>query len=168
LDRQRLILEAARQVISDMAPEELPLLTPISVAYFANPEDTLRARQSKDKPLGFGVPGDVAQLVTPIALAVVMEVVAFLAEELRKSLKAEAPGVINDLVRSMFKKLRRTEPDAQQSAVIPEQSSAPTLTRQQLIQVREMAVQKGRQLGLTAKRANLLADSLVGGLAVTT
>jgi hypothetical protein len=56
LDRQRLILEAARQVISDMAPEELPLLKPISVAYFANPEDTLRARE-QDKPLGFGVPG---------------------------------------------------------------------------------------------------------------
>ena len=68
LDWQQLILEAARDVIAEVAPQELPLVTPISTAYFANPEDTLRRRRSsrsKDKPLGFGVPADATQLLTP-------------------------------------------------------------------------------------------------------
>ena len=165
LDRQQLIVDAARDVVAAIAPQELPLVTPISSAYFANPEDTLRRRQSKDKPLGFGVPGDVAQLVTPIALAVMTQVVSFLAQEISKSVKAEAPNVINDLVKSLFSKFRRTEASA--TAARPS-TTQPALTPAQLAQVREIALQKARQLGLTASKAELLADSLVGGLAVST
>jgi hypothetical protein len=167
LDRQQLILEAARDVIAEVAPQELPLVTPISTAYFANPEDTLRRRRSKDKPLGFGVPAEATQLLTPIALAVTTQVVSFLAEAIGKSIKAEAPDVINDVVKSLFRKLRRTQAVASPSATTAQPQSQASLTPAQLRQVREIAVQKARQLGLTAGKAELLADSLVGGLAVT-
>ncbi len=167
LDRQQLILEAARDVIAEVAPEELPLVTPISTAYFADPEDTLRRRRSKDKPLGFGVPADATQLLTPIALAVTTQVVSFLAEEIKKSVKAEAPDVINDLVKGLFRKLRRVQAVAPPSFTAAEPQGQASLTLAQLRQVREIAVAKARQLGLAPGKAELLADSLVGGLAVT-
>jgi hypothetical protein len=167
LGQQELIVAATREVIAAVAPDELPLVTPIAAAYFANPDDTLRARTSKDESLGFGVPGDAAQLLTPIALAVIARVVSFLAEEIRASVQAEAPDLVHDLVRRLFKKLRRAETQATAPSTHSEaQASGPTLTRQQLTHVREIALEKGRQLGLTSTRAELLADSVVGGLAV--
>jgi hypothetical protein len=167
LDQQKLIVEATREVIAAVAPDELPLVTPIAAAYFANPDDTLRARTGKDESLGFGVPADAAQLLTPIALAVITRVVSFLAEEIRASVQAEAPDLVHDLVKRLFKNLRRAETQAPASAMHSEaQASGPTLTRQQLTHVREIALEKGRQLGLASNRAELLADSVVGGLAV--
>jgi hypothetical protein len=166
LGRQELILAATRAVIADIAPQELPLVTPISTAFFADPDGTLRRRASKDEPLGFGVPGEAAPLLTPIAFAVVTEVIKFLAEQVRTSVEAEAPGLIDDLVKSLFKKLRRTEVTAGESVRADTTARQPTLTRQQLAQVREIALQKARALGLTSRKAELLADSLVGGLAV--
>jgi hypothetical protein len=41
------------------------------------------------------------------------------------------------------------------------------LTREQIGQVRELALEKGRQLQLTPDQAGLLADSLAGSLATT-
>jgi hypothetical protein len=166
-DRQQLIVAAAHWVIAEVAPQELPLVTPISTAYFADAEDTLRRRTNKDEPLGFGVPADAAQLLTPIVLAVTTQVVTFLAEEIRKSVNAETPELIDDLVKRLFKKLRPTNtetPTIESEAM----ASQPTLSRRQLTQVREIALEKGRQLGLTSSKAELLADSLVGGLAVPT
>ena len=95
------------------------------------------------------------------------QVVSFLAEEIRKSVKAEAPDVINDLVKGVFRKLRRTQGAASPSFTAAPPQGQVSLTPAQLRQVREIAVQKARQLGLASGKAELLADSLVGGLAVT-
>jgi hypothetical protein len=157
--RQQVIVATARVVLGEVAPEELPLLGPISTAYFADPEQALRGSSTRDEPLGFGVPVS-GQLLTPVVLAVMSPVVSFLVAEVRKSVQAEAPGVINDLVKSVFKKARSSpaSDDDQQTV---------ELSPQQLTQVREIALEKGRQLGLNDERAELLADALVGGLAVS-
>jgi hypothetical protein len=165
-ERQEFIVAVARDVITEVAPQELPLLSPISAAYFNNPEEALQSRTSKDEPLGFGAPVN-AQFLTPVVLAVTAQVVSFLAEEVRKAVQAETPGVINGLVRRLFKKLRSAEPDTPAPDTEAAASSA-QLSAHQLAQVREIALEKGRQLGLDDNKAELLADSLVGGLAVTT
>ena len=164
-EQQQLIVAAVREVIAEVAPQELPLLVPVSEAYFANPEEALRAKTSKDEMLGFGVPIN-AQFLTPIALAVTSQVVGFLVGEVSKSVQAETPGLVSALVRRLFKKLRPADSAAPEAP--QDRADTPRLTAEQLAQVREIALEKGRQLGLPSTKAKLLADSLVGGLAVTT
>jgi hypothetical protein len=166
LEQQQIIVAATRDLIAELAPQELPLVSPISTAYFADPERTLQRRASSDQPLGFGVPAEVVTLLTPIALAVLSEVVAFLVAEIRKSTSSETTVLVNELVRRLFKKLRGPDAAAPAPSTTSEATGRLALSRAQLVQVREIALQKARELGLAGNRAELLADSLVGGLAV--
>ena len=63
-------------------------------------------------------------------------------------------------MKKMFGVFRR-EAEAQGEEV------PPPLTPEQIARVREVALEKGRQLRLPESQARLLADSLVGSLATT-
>jgi hypothetical protein len=78
------------------------------------------------------------------------------------SVRSEAPGVVSDLVKRAFKPLRAASARAEPAAAAPE------LTDKQLQQVRTIALEKATQLGLPGTQAELLADAVIGELAVTT
>jgi hypothetical protein len=152
----RLIADLARQQVARMAPKELPLYQMTSEAYFEDPK-AVEAQAGKDEMLGFGVEAGVAFL-TPVALAVTTEVVKFIASELRKSVEAESSGVIREFIEKIFKRFRPAEKEE-------EGKMLPPLTQEQIVRVRELAFEKGRQLDLPETQAGLLADSLIGSLA---
>ena len=106
--------------------------------------------------VGFGA-GDAVVLLTPIVLAVVNDVIAFLIEEVKKAAQAESARWINDTVKAMFKKFGPAEKE--------EKGKPLSLTPEQLAQVRSIVVKKARQLKLSDERAQILADTVVGGLA---
>jgi hypothetical protein len=107
--------------------------------------------------LGFGT-GEVVTLLTPITLAVTTEVISFLSEEIKKTIKDESANIVSVSVKALFKKFRPEEK--------PEKQLPPPLTGEQLARVREIALKKARQLKLSERNARLLADSLVGSLAL--
>ena len=148
-----LVAALARATVEKAAPEELPLFRATSEAYFAHPE-ALEQKQSRDEPLGFGV--DAAMLlVTPVALQVARDVIAFLGQQLRERAAAEGEGAIDRIIARLVHKdgdAGKADPPAE-------------LTDEQLEQVRRLAIEKGRALKLSDDRATLLADSLVGSLA---
>lgn len=152
----QLIAELARDLISQTAPQELPLFRANSEAFFTNPEKLLAGQKGKDEMLGFGA-GEAIAMMTPAILAVTGEVVKFLAEEFKKTAKDESTAFVSETVKKMFKKFRPEEKK--------ENSPAP-LTPEQLNQVRELALKKARHLKLSDARCKLLADALVGSLAV--
>ncbi len=152
----QLISEVARGLITDLAPQELPLFRANSAAYFRDPEKALQSQSAKDDMLGFGA-GDAVVLLTPIVLAVINDVIGYLIEEVTKAAQAESARWINDTVTAMFKKFR---PAGQEEKVKPM-----PLTSEQLAQVHQIVVKKARQLKLSDERAQTLADTVVGGLA---
>jgi hypothetical protein len=145
----------ARIAVERAAPEELPLFRATSEAYLRDP-GSLEQRGGRDEMLGFGVEA-AAVLVTPVALSVARDVLAFLAEQVRRVARTESEGAIDRLVDRVA---GRGEEDAESTAAAPAQ-----LTDEQLAQVREHALEKALQLKLPAAKAELLADSLVGSLA---
>lgn len=151
---QKLIADLARNVVAETAPQELPLFRPVSEAYFREPKTALHGKRGKDEMLGFGV-GEAITLVTPVVLAIMTDVVTFLAGELQKTFKEESAGIIGDLVKKLFKKYHTGESGT---------SAAATLTKEQLAKVRQIALEKARQLSLPENKAQLLADSMVGSL----
>lgn len=156
--QNQLAADVARDLVSQVAPEEMPLFRATSEAYFKDPQRVLKEHTSKDDMLGFGT-GEVLSLVTPVAVAVSMEVVRFVTEEVRKSFQAESSAVIAALVKSLFRKYRP----------ILEREARPTaspLTSEQLREIHAIAFMKARQLRLPEARAKTLADALIGELVV--
>jgi len=154
----RFIAEIARDQVEHIAPQEAPIFPILSEAYFQDPDKMLET-QGKDEMLGFGVEAG-AVLLTPVVMTVTREVVEFVAGVVMTSVQTQSSGLINEFVKKMFMKFRR-EGEAK-GETLP-----PPLTREQIGRVREIALEKARQLQLPPNQAGLLADSLVGSLATT-
>jgi hypothetical protein len=153
-----LVVELGRAVVREVAPQELPLYRANSAAYVKNPTAALRGATSGDQMLGFGA-GIEVTLLTPVVLAVLSEVVKFLATEVLQASKRQGSGIIDEQVKRLFKQFRSADP-ATGGPTTP-----PPLSTAQLARVRTVAFDTARRLQLSADQAQLLADSTVGGLA---
>ena len=157
-----LVVALARATVERAAPEEMVLFPAVSEAYLEGEDPTKASRG--DPMLGFGVDAAVV-LLTPIALTVAKDVYGFLKVQLAKHAEEGGDDAVTWLRNRLFG--RGEDEDA---ASAPPADEAPAtaeleLTDEQLEQVRELALEKAKQLKLADDKAELLADSLVGSLA---
>jgi hypothetical protein len=151
-----LVEELAKQVLADVAPEELAVFDETAEEYHQDPQGVLSA-EGRDEAVGFGL--DLA-LLTPYVLAVAGAVVTFLVNTIGDAAKKESKPVIADWVHRLF---RRGQDDV-------EAQSEPqaNLSLEQAARVREVALARAHDLKLSDEKARLLADAIVGGLNVAT
>jgi hypothetical protein len=149
-----LVAALARATVEKAAPEELPLFRATSEAYFEDPQ-ALERSGGKDEMLGFGVDAAMV-LMTPVVLQVAKDVIGFLGEQLRERAREQGEGAIDRVIARL---VNRNGGEGEAEPV-------EELTEEQLEQVRALAIKKGRALKLSDERATLLADSLVGSLAL--
>jgi hypothetical protein len=150
----QLAAEIGRDIVSRAAPQELPLYRAISTAYLQSPSDISGKPMNKDEMLGFGV-AEAVIYMTPVALPVLSCILKFLAEAIKSSVHDQ--HLVGDALKKLFSKNKASTPLA----------NAPVcLTGDQLERVRKLAFEKARELNLKSKEASLLADSIVGSLAV--
>jgi hypothetical protein len=155
LDQNQLVADLARDIVAQTAPQELPLFRATSAAYFKNPDKVLKSRGGKDEILGFGA-GEAVLMLTPSVLFIVNQVVTFVIAEVQKAVAEESSNLLDDLVKKMFKKFRPAH----------EQNAPPPLTPTQLANVHQLAYEEASRLALSDAQAKLLADSIVGSLAI--
>ena len=96
------------------------------------------------------------------------QVVKLFAEEAAKSLRDESPSVIQHYVRKIFQRVAaptdqmyKTKDETPKTVDVPM-----ALTPEQLARIRGVALETARAIEPGPERAELLADSLVGGLVV--
>jgi len=152
----RLATELGREIVARAAPQELPLYRSISQSYLEAPDQIHRKTVSKDEMLGFGVGAAVAYL-TPTLLAVLSWVLKFLAEEIKSSIHDQ--HLVGDVLKKLFTK-SETAPVTKTPELV--------LTHEQLERIRKLAYDKARELNLKNAEASLLADSIIGRLAIST
>ena len=152
----QLVSDISRDVLSEVAPQELPLFRAASQAYFKDPNMASASKSNRDDMLGFGA-GEAVTLLTPYLLPAAAEVVKFLTEEVKKAVNTESSALIGEKVKSLFKKYRN--PDESKNKV-------PPLTPEQLAQVQAIAIKEARRLRLSDKNTKLLANAIAGSLAV--
>jgi hypothetical protein len=150
-----LVAALARATVEKAAPEELPLFRATSEAYFEDPQALKQSGGGKDEMLGFGVDATMV-LMTPVVLQVAKDVIGFLGEQLRDRVREQGEGAIDRVIARL---VNRNGGEGEAEPV-------EELTQEQLEQVRALAIKKGRALKLSDERATLLADSLVGSLAL--
>ena len=149
-----LAVDLARDVLGQVAPQELPLFDVTSEFYRRDP-DAVEAQAGSDDMLGFGA--EVITAMTPVVLSVAGAVVNVLLDQVRAAAKAESEGVVRGIVRRLF----RSAGAHRDSDVEP----SIALTAEQLGAVRRAALDQARALKLPDPDANLLADAMVGRLA---
>ncbi|ATB28265.1 hypothetical protein [Melittangium boletus] len=159
-DQEQIISELSRDLVRQLAPGELPRFEATSSAYFEDPDKVRREVSPQDEILGFGM-GEILTQMTPAILAVVTQVVAFLAGEVKQQLKTESTGFVGEFVKGMFKRFKegmdKTQARRQGISMTPE-----LLTR-----VRETTFQNATQLNLPRDQATVLANAVVGSLSLS-
>ena len=86
LTQNELVSEIARDVVTQIASQELPIFQAVSEAYFANPGNALKGLKSEDRVLGFGL-DPTAVLLTPVVLHVLSEIFQFLVPIAKKAVE---------------------------------------------------------------------------------
>jgi hypothetical protein len=144
-----LTVDLAREVLGEVAPQELPLFDVTSELYRRDPGG-VDAQAGSDDMLGFGA--EVIAAMAPIVLSVAGEVVNTLLKQVRAAAESESESAVRAMVRRLLRSRGGEEP-------------AVALTRQQLREVRDVAIDRARALKVPDADAQLLADAMVGRLA---
>ncbi|GAA1978998.1 hypothetical protein GCM10009799_00180 [Nocardiopsis rhodophaea] len=163
MEYSQLHIALARAAVERAAPDELPLFDVTSDAYFTHRKQS-RRHKNADRMLDFGV-DEAVTLVSHAALIAAGYSVDYLAQR-----SGEAAGqAVERTTASWWKRLtvwkreseEPTQPTDQQDGEQPV-----SLTPDQLTAVRELAHQRSVDAGVSAEKARLIADSIVGELAL--
>jgi len=137
----------SRELVSQLAPEELPLYPSVLSQFQGVKGGRARRGSSDDQLLGFGA-ADVVTMITPMILT--------FTRDFWEALIAQAA---QDSVHGVVECVRAHLPGHHGAGDGP-----PRLTPDQLQLVRTVAEREARRLDISGKRAGLLADAMVGVL----
>jgi hypothetical protein len=146
-----LVSDIARDVLEELAPQEMPIFPAASRAYFADPAAALKQSRSKDSALGFGV--DSFVFLTPVVLPVLSEVFEFLTQVAEKAVEGGLAKEIPEIVKGMFRKFHSSEPE-----------SASVLTKEQIAFVHGKVLAAAKRLRVPPDQARSLADAVTARL----
>ncbi|WP_441249099.1 hypothetical protein [Kitasatospora sp. McL0602] len=142
------VRDLVRDIVAELAPDETPLVDGLFRFDDATVVRRLGGKGARREPLGFGM-GEIAVLVSPVlwlALDEAAKRIAGIGVELaEKGVKA-----------ALRKVLRRPVPPV----------TIPPLTREQLGEVQQLVLETAQRRGLSAERAQELADAVVAKLAL--
>ncbi len=142
------LLDVVRCAITEVAPEELPLVVGLSRFHDGEISRILAQRAKRGEPLGFGL-GEVAVLATAIAWTAVQDTAGSMVATAVQSLL----GRIRSALGRMLHRAARSKP-------------LPRFGPIELAEVRRRVLELAKDNGFDEGRAVLLADSLVGRLAL--
>jgi hypothetical protein len=148
IDQDQLITQVARVVVTQIAPQELSIFSDICEAYFKNPNKMHVGQAGAEETLGFGLESVSTVVMSPIILSIVNNVVQVLAQEVAES----------GIVKRLLQKLHLVKKEKKKISL--------PLSPEQIRQVHQLTMVKARQFKLSESQAQLLADSLIGNLAL--
>lgn len=147
-----LVTEVARDVLTEIAPQEVPILAAASRAYFADPAAALEQSRSKENILGFGTEA-AAVLFTPAVLLILSETLEYLT---RVAAKATADGLAREIpeaIKAMFKRFHSSQPDTPSG-----------LTKEHIALIHGNILASAKKLRLPAEKARSLANAVTAQL----
>jgi hypothetical protein len=153
----QLICDIAHEVITEIAPGELPLFRVTSKTYLENLDEGLKPRKPTDKMLGFGLDTAITFL-TPVVLALTTEVIKFLVEKVKESIKEASGELITKFVKEMVKRIPPTEERDRKTPL--------ALSREELVELRQLLLETAKHLRLPKEKTELLVNAIVGRLAI--
>jgi hypothetical protein len=145
---QELVGELARDLVGAIAPEELPLFTAMSKAWFADP--TRVQMNQGDDVLAFGV-AEAAALLSPVLLAAATHTLNYAGEQLGRNVAAASVDWLREQLRHLFHR----------------QESGVSLDTRQIAQVRAITFETARKFRVPKAKATEIADAVTARFAPT-
>jgi hypothetical protein len=142
---QEEIAQVGRSIVASIAPQELLLYRMHSQEFFRNPARALAPPKPREDAMGFGA-GEAVQLVTPLVLMALHEVVRAVGQEVLRQLGEGAREGTRALVRRLFDKAER---------------GATSLSPEQLGRVHDVALANAGPDPVLARR---IADGIIAAL----
>ncbi len=165
--QQEMVAGLARSVVEVLAPQELSGFPACQEAFFDKAEGSLEDRTREAALRGSSSAGTAA-VVAPVALAVASEVVAFIVNEIKKTLRQEAAGAISAFIKRWLARLRSAADRTGERGVQggPEEDrvepdAPPEISSGQMAQIYVLAIETARQFHLSGYEAARLADATV-------
>jgi hypothetical protein len=93
---QELIRDLARNVVAQLAREELGSFNAATKVFFRDPHLALAPSHGSDDVLGFGVPEQIVQLLTPVALAAASAAWLFAQDMFKSAVKKPAEEITSE------------------------------------------------------------------------
>ncbi|NDJ55170.1 MAG: hypothetical protein GYB68_19030 [Chloroflexi bacterium] len=145
-----LLNDLNRDLVAEMAPEELDMFGELMSEYYADPSPPNPDEQAADDPLGFGL-GETIIAVTPASAAVLTAVIHLIMQISQHMAFDEVSDQLRVRIKSLFKKRPKDEPPP---------PDAPKLSADDLARVRQVAIDEAKRFGLPEERAILMGDVL--------
>jgi hypothetical protein len=143
------VTELSKELVAEIAPEELELVDELLDDYYANPA----VHETKDNPLGFG--SEVLAAATPVIAMSLQTLFTFILNEVWVSAQKESAILIAEKMKSL---LNPTKKQAEPSL---------GLTREQLEKAKQLVKKEAMRGGMKPKKAEDLALKIVGRIALT-
>jgi hypothetical protein len=146
-----LVSDVARDVLAEIAPDELPIFQAASKAYFADPKAVAKQAKSKDSMLGMGP--DSVTLLTPAVLHVVTEVCIFLAPVATEVAKSALAEGATEVFKGIFRRYGSKSP--------------PVLTPEQIQMVQAKVRAEAKKMRLPGNQAEILTNAVIAQLVLS-
>lgn len=140
-----LVSEIARDIVTQIAPQELPIFPAVSEAYFDDPTKALNTLKSEDRVLGFGLDPSAA-LLTPVVLAVLSAVFQFLVQIAEKAVEDGLGEEVGEIIKRMLSK--------------GDYSKRSVLTEEQIGLIRQKVLTAAKGLRLSGDKPAALANAV--------
>jgi hypothetical protein len=151
-DTTQLVDEVSRDLVGEIAPEELDLFDELAQEYHADPNPP-EVTRGGDSALGFGM--EAALIATsPAVMAAVTVGVGFVMQVATDALKDQTKGFIQDQVKKLFAGKKPDDVNVQ-------------LNADQLAHLRDLAAKEASRFGLKKAEADRLADAIAGRVAMS-
>jgi hypothetical protein len=151
---QKLIQEMSKDIVIEVAPEELDIFDELVMEYFQDPTPPQVQSSQKDDPLGFGIE-ETLIAITPAAAAVANIVINHILTEFIKITESESSEAVKGKIKALFHSGNK------------DQTNNPTpLTKDQLENIRKVARNQAIRHGVKADKADKIANALIGRLAL--
>jgi hypothetical protein len=147
-----LITDVARDVLTEIAPQEVPILAAASRAYFADPAAAIEQSRPKDDILGFGTEA-AAVLFTPAVLLILSETLEYLTRVAGKAVADGLAREIPEAIKAMFKRFHSPRPDTPSG-----------LTKEHIALIHGNILASAKKLRLPAEKAESLANAVTAQL----
>ncbi len=149
-----LLNEVAYRIISDQAPEELPIYVETRDKYLSDPDSFTQSSRSKDEVLGIGEVV-VVTTFTKVVFPIISPILQFLLEKFTEAFQAE----LGEEAVSWVKKLFDPQP-------VPQ----PIFTQSELeviaFTIQDIAAKEAKRLGLEEHQARTVSDAVIARLAL--
>ncbi|MGF1506154.1 MAG: hypothetical protein GYB64_18675 [Chloroflexi bacterium] len=152
MDDKTLIETLSRDMVRQVAPEELSMFDELMAEYHKDPSPPDLEAQPDDDALGFGL-GEVLTAVTPAAGAISGLLVTFAIEVLKQSLADESADHLRDHIKRML-------------GILPRTPQTPRPDSESLRGLHHATMQEALRFGLTEDEARRLADAAVARFAI--